>query len=91
MTKNCSLSLSLFVFETNFGTTCCNRYSGESFNIVKKNLCNKMENQWMNDCFVIFIEKDVFCSILNDLIICRFQDSKDHQNRLYYIIFIELN
>ncbi|XP_057523981.1 uncharacterized protein LOC130803796 [Amaranthus tricolor] len=60
-------------------------YSGESFsalNTVKTKLRKKMGDQWMNDCLVTFIEKDLFSSISNVLITRQFQDMKTCRNRL---------
>ena len=52
-------------------------------NIVKKKLRYKIGDKWMNDYLLTFIEKDVFCSIPNDLTTCPFQDMKTHRN-IYY-------
>ena len=35
---------------------------------IKNKLCNRMGDQWMNDCLVVYIEKDVACSIDNETI-----------------------
>ena len=35
---------------------------------IKNELCNRMGDQWMNDCLVVYIEKDVACSIDNETI-----------------------
>ena len=45
-------------------------------------LRNKMGDQWMNDCLVTFIEKEVFCSVPNDFIIRQIQDLKTSRNRI---------
>ncbi|KAL4572380.1 hypothetical protein LXL04_019154 [Taraxacum kok-saghyz] len=42
--------------------------------IVKTRLRNKIEDQWMNDCLVTYIEKEVFQSVENESILNRFQD-----------------
>ncbi|KAL4598935.1 hypothetical protein ACB092_11G092500 [Castanea dentata] len=39
-------------------------------------------NQWMNDCLVVYIEKDVACSIDNETIMQRFQNMKTHRRQL---------
>ncbi|KAL4600609.1 hypothetical protein ACB092_11G211400 [Castanea dentata] len=39
-------------------------------------------NQWMNDCLVVYIEKDVICSINNETIIQRFQNMKTRRRQL---------
>ena len=36
---------------------------------IKNELCNRMGDQWMNDCLVVYIERDVACSINNETII----------------------
>ena len=43
---------------------------------IKNRLRNRMGDQWMNDCLVTYIEKDVFDSIDNELIMQRFQNMK---------------
>ena len=35
---------------------------------IKNELRNRMGDQWMNDCLVVYIEKDVACSIDNETI-----------------------
>jgi hypothetical protein len=45
-------------------------------NIVKNRLHNKMGYQWINDCLVTYIEKDIFKIIIKEKIIQRFQDMK---------------
>ena len=39
---------------------------------IKNRLRNRMGDQWMNDCLVTYIEKDVFDNIDNEIIIQRF-------------------
>lgn len=43
---------------------------------IKNELRNRMGDQWMNDCLVVYIEKDVVCNIGNETIIQRFQNMK---------------
>ena len=40
---------------------------------VKSQLCNKMDDQWLNDHLVTFIERDVLGTINNDVILAHFQ------------------
>jgi hypothetical protein len=40
-----------------------------AMNIVKNRLRNRMGDQWMNDCLVMYIEKDIFKTINNEKII----------------------
>ena len=35
---------------------------------IKNELCNRMRDQWMNDCLIVYIEKDVTCNIDNEII-----------------------
>ena len=40
---------------------------------VKSQLCNKMDDQWLNDHLVTFIERDVLGTINNDVILAHLQ------------------
>jgi hypothetical protein len=44
-----------------------------SITVVKNKVQNKMENQLLNDCFVTYIEKELFLQVKNDVVISRFQ------------------
>ena len=52
-----------------------------AMNVVKTSLRNKMGDQWMNDCLVVYIEKEVFISIEDETILQRFQkmDTRRYQ------------
>ena len=39
---------------------------------IKNELCNRMGDQWMNDCLIVYIERDVACSIDNETIMQQF-------------------
>ena len=39
---------------------------------INNELCNQMGDKWMNDCLVMYIERDVACSIDNETIMQRF-------------------
>ena len=39
---------------------------------IKNELHNRMGDQWMNDCLVVYIERDVPCSIDNETIMQQF-------------------
>ena len=39
---------------------------------IKNELRNRMREQWMNDCLIVYIEKDVAYSIDNEIIMQRF-------------------
>ena len=45
-------------------------------------LHNRMRDQWMNDCLVVYTEKDVVCSIDNETIMQRFQNMKSRRRQL---------
>ncbi|KAJ9558445.1 hypothetical protein OSB04_013059 [Centaurea solstitialis] len=47
-----------------------------AMNVVKNRLRNRMGDQWMNDCLVTYIEKDIFTEIDNEDIIDKFQKMK---------------
>ena len=49
---------------------------------IKNELRNQMGDQWMNDCLVVYIEKDVACSIDNETIMQRFQNMKTRRRQL---------
>ena len=36
---------------------------------IKNELHNRMGDQWMNDCLIVYIERDVACSINNETIV----------------------
>ena len=41
---------------------------------INNKLRNQMEDQWMNDCLITYIERDVPCNIENETIMQRFQN-----------------
>ena len=43
-----------------------------AMNIIKNRLRNQIRDQWMNDCLVTFIEKDIFKTIKCEEIMQRF-------------------
>ena len=49
---------------------------------INNKLRNRMGDQWMNDCLVVYIEKDVVCSIDNKTIMQRFQNIKTRRRQL---------
>ena len=49
---------------------------------IKNRLRNRMGDQWLNDCLVTYIEKDVFDSVDNELIMQRFQNIKSRRGQL---------
>ncbi|XP_062118781.1 uncharacterized protein LOC133832456 [Humulus lupulus] len=49
-----------------------------SMNILKNRLRNRMGDQWMNDFLLVYIEKYIFNSLDNEVIMQRFQNMKTH-------------
>ena len=49
---------------------------------IKNELRNRIGDQWMNNCLVVYIEKDIACSIDNETIMQRFQNMKIHRRQL---------
>ena len=49
-----------------------------AINIIKNRLCNQIGDQWMNDCLVTYIEKDILKTIKCEEIMQRFQNMKNH-------------
>jgi hypothetical protein len=47
-----------------------------AMNIVKNRLRNRIGNEWMNDCLITYIEKDIFKTTNNEEIMQRFQGMK---------------
>ena len=46
-------------------------------NIIKNQLRNQIGDQWINDCLVTYIEKDIFKIIKCEEIMQRFQNMKN--------------
>ena len=49
---------------------------------IKNELHNRMGDQWMDDCLIVYIEKDVACSIDNKTTMQRFQNMKTRRRQL---------
>ena len=49
---------------------------------IKNELRNRMGDQWMNDCLIVYIEKDVTYSIDNETNMQRFQNMKTRRRQL---------
>lgn len=47
--------------------------------VVKSQLCNKMDDQWLNDCLVTYIEIHVLLTINNEVILDHFQQMDKRQ------------
>ena len=50
--------------------------------IVKNRLHNRMGYQWMTNNLIVYIEKDIFNCIDNDVIMQRFQNMKSRRGQL---------
>ena len=50
--------------------------------IVKTRLRTKMKNDWLNDCLVAYIEKDVFESVSDQVVMNNFQAMKNRRGLL---------
>ena len=50
--------------------------------IVKNRLRSRMSDQWMNNSLIVYIEKDNFHNIDNEVIMQRFQNMKTRRNQL---------
>ena len=57
-------------------TTASMERSFSAMKYIKNKLRNRMGDQWLNDCLVSYIERDVFIQIDNEAIIQRFQNMK---------------
>ncbi|XP_022847523.1 uncharacterized protein LOC111370043 [Olea europaea var. sylvestris] len=49
---------------------------------VKNRLLNRIGDQWLNDSFIAYIEKDIFDKIENDVIIERYQSMRTRREQL---------
>jgi len=53
-----------------------------AMHIVKSRLLNGMRDKWMNDSLVVYIEKDIFDKIDNEVFMKRFQNMKIRREQL---------
>ncbi|XP_042446656.1 zinc finger MYM-type protein 1-like [Zingiber officinale] len=53
-----------------------------AMNIVKTDLRNRIGDEWMNDSLVVYIEKDIFNTVDNELILQRFQNMESRRMQL---------
>ena len=63
-------------------TTTTIERSFSTMKYIKNELCNRMRDQWMNDCLIVYIEREVACSTDNETIIQQFQNMKTHKRQL---------
>ena len=47
-----------------------------AMNVIKTDLCNKMEDEFLSDAMMLFIERDIAVTISTDSIIDNFEDLK---------------
>jgi hypothetical protein len=50
--------------------------------IIKNQLRNRMGNEWLNNCLVTYIEKDIFVGIENEKIIKYFQNMSSRREQI---------
>ena len=53
-----------------------------AMNIIKNIIQNCMGDEWLNDCLVTYIERNIFDNIDNEKIIEHFQIMKMHKRQL---------
>ena len=53
-----------------------------TMNVVKKKLRNKMGDEFMSDCLICYVEKDMFSTISNDQVFDIFKKMKNRQGKL---------
>ncbi|XP_052197293.1 uncharacterized protein LOC127804468 [Diospyros lotus] len=53
-----------------------------TMNIMKNRLRSRIGDQWMNDSLVVYVEKDVFNKIDNEVIMRRYQSMKSRKQQL---------
>ena len=59
-------------------------------NIVKSVLRNKMGDEFMSDCLICYVEKDIFSTITNDDVIDLFKKMKDREGKLWNVSLVSL-
>ena len=53
-----------------------------AMNIIKNRLHNRIGDQWINDCLVTYIEKNIFKTIEYEKIMQQFQNMKNRRGQL---------
>jgi hypothetical protein len=53
-----------------------------ALHVVKSRLRNRMGDKWMNDSLIVYIEKNIFDEIDNEVIVKRFQNIKTRREQL---------
>lgn len=50
--------------------------------IVKNRLCNRMDDEWLNDSLIVYNEKYIFSNLSNDCIMNYYQKIKYRKSQL---------
>jgi hypothetical protein len=50
--------------------------------IVNDRLRNRMGDQWMNDSTIVYVEKDIFLKLDNEVIVQRYQSMKTRKEQV---------
>lgn len=50
--------------------------------IIKSRLRNRMGDEWLNDCLVPYIEKDVLARVDDEAVMRRYQSMGNHRGQL---------
>ena len=50
--------------------------------IAKNRLHNRMDDQWLHDSLIVYIEREIFNSTTNEAIILQFQNMKNRRGHL---------
>lgn len=57
---------------------------------VNTELRNKMSNEWLNNSLVVYIEREIFATILNEPILDWFQRTNTRRNQLFLSLNISV-
>ena len=61
-----------------------------SMEIILNALRNRIGDEFMNDCLVIYIKQDIYNKIKNEKVLQYFQKIKHHSMLLYFVIIINV-
>ena len=56
------------------------------FAVIKTNLRNKIDDEWLNDTMECYIELEMFAKIDKEIILQRFQNMQNHRIQLTFVI-----
>ena len=54
-------------------------------NVVKKKLRNKIDDQFMSDCLICYVENEMFSPISNDVVFDLFKAMKNQKGTLWNV------